>query len=209
MRRKKKKRERKKEKTIVKYDPRKLGRACCFVSKKWRLSSGHLANSNEFISLSRMKLILHLGTVSNWFTIRPLTTRLKSGLACLPHLALFKPQLAASFFLPFRPLLPFRERNNRELRPLPAGAFRTSFNEKIPSYRRHCVILCSSPPVLPLGEDQWRVALSAYISIILCPPRVPPREFNKSCLSSYSNPKYIYDKRYIYFYQMNVFIQNR
>ena len=151
---KKKKRERKKEKTIVKYDPRKLGHACCFVSKKWRLSSGHLANSNEFISLSRMKLILHLGTVSNWFTIRPLTTRLKSGLACLPHLALFKPQLAASFFLPFRPLLPFRERNNRELRPLPASAFRTSFNEKIPSYRRHCVILCSSPPVLPLGEGQ-------------------------------------------------------
>lgn len=116
------------KKTIVKYDPRKLGHAC-FVSKKWR----PLANSDEFISLSRMKLISHLGMVSNWFTIRALTTRLKSGLACLISLFSNRNWPQVSFFLV--PCFPFA--NVITGNYVHCRLFRTSFNEKTPSYRRH------------------------------------------------------------------------
>lgn len=123
----------------------------------------------------------------------------------VPHLALFKPQLAASFFLP-RPLLPFRQRNNRELRPLPAVSdLIQRENPQLPTtfhYVILCATMCYSPQFcLERVNDELHfphISLSFFVII----RAVFHREFNKTCLSSIQIQNiYMYLIK-AYFYQM-------
>lgn len=123
----------------------------------------------------------------------------------VPHLALFKPQLAASFFLP-RPLLPFRQRNNRELRPLPAVSdLIQRENPQLPT-TFHYVILCATMCYSPqfclerVNDELHFPHISPSFFVII--RAVFHREFNKTCLSSIQIQNiYMYLIK-AYFYQM-------
>lgn len=131
----------------------------------------------------------------------------------VPHLALFKPQLAASFFLP-RPLLPFRQRNNRELRPLPAVSdLIQRENPQLPT-TFHYVILCATMCYslqfcLERVNDELHFPhISPSFFVII--RAVFHREFNKTCFSSIQIQNiyiYVFDKSV--FLSNEMFIQNR